>query len=219
MGQLCNLRGVVQKEGAIQHAQKFATFTKKTLNDASGITIERATVHFARRSGVTFLARNGILVASIQRRSSNVVWQRVENSWAEAREHTRACLTTCDVVTAALSTADRVEERLKGAEELFEEGEVSEHQERCAKCYGRAMSVGECVCVCVCKKSDAHSHHLLFITENMWWMTDGAPWNPFHDLEFLAHPQLRLFYGWFGGRKRCFDRLSKMQNESDWPEV
>lgn len=167
------------------------------------------------------MARNGVPVASIQwmsRHNSNVVWQYIEDSWAErprADMQMSDVLSTCDLVSAALNRVDRVEEHLKRAEEMleaqmgksmspepivqnkeelreeirkamrptaiisersgklravnmascanpnpklwltacgwpwidaachckliYEEDEVSEEQERCAKCYGRAM--------------------------------------------------------------------------------
>ena len=50
----------------ISHAQKLVSLVKVEVNDACDIVIERVTGHFARRSGVTFLARSGVPVASIQ---------------------------------------------------------------------------------------------------------------------------------------------------------
>ena len=127
IGQLGDPRRVVEKEDMISHAQKLATLMKAEVNDASDLAVERVTGHFARRSGVKFLARSGVPVASIQwlsRHSSNVVWQYIEDSWAEcprADMQMSDVLTTCDLVTAALNRVDPVEEHLRRAEEMLEE--------------------------------------------------------------------------------------------------
>lgn len=122
----------MEKEDTISHAQKFAGLMKEKLNDAADIVIERVTGHFARRSGVKHLARNGAPVASIQWLSriktqlecSMAVWQYIEDSWAEcprADMQMSDVLSTCDLVTAALNKVDRVEEHLKKTEEMLEE--------------------------------------------------------------------------------------------------